>query len=477
MFKLRSIRARLISTYLLLIILPLGSLSLLMLQWLNQYYLIRLQNDMNVEASIITEAVADDMLNGQTIEAKALLNNPPPPLRSQARVFLFDKSGTLIAASDSAFAPVLGQSLAEPGLESALAGRVARGSKISPTTQTRVVYVAQPVVGHGQVVGAVHLSYSLADVEQAEFDLRAIVMTAILAVALIAGLVSLQLMHSITEPLARLSAAAADISRGQFHQRGSENVPTEMFSLSKSFNQMAEALQKSEQVRRMTFANIAHDVRTPLGSIQAATEALIAGAAEQPELRARLLNGVVEQTRYLGRLTNDLLHLAAYEGGGLVLHRTPVDIRVLVLQAVRNVEARAHRQAVMITSDLPASLPQMWADSDRVLEILFNLLDNALTYTPHSGQIRVWAESDSTHGLVRVHVCDNGPGIPADILPDLFKRYWRSNYRRINTNVNMGLGLSIVREIVNAHGGAIAVTNQQAGTDFHFALPIYMDRN
>ena len=476
MFKLRSIRARLISTYLLFIILPLGSLSLVMLQWLNGYYLTRLQNDMNVEASIITEAVADDMLNGQTIEAKALLNDPPPPLRSQARVFLFDRSGALIAASDSAFAPVLGQSLAEPGLDSALNGRVARGSEISPTTNIRVVYVAQPVVGHGQVVGAVHLSYSLADVERAEFNLRAIFVSAILLVAGIASFAGLRLMHGITEPMERLSDAAADISRGQFHQRASENVPSEMFPLSKSFNQMAEALEKSDQIRQMTFANIAHDVRTPVGSIQAATEALIGGAVEQPELRLRLLHGVVEQTRYLGRLTNDLLHLAAYEGGGLILHRTPVDVRVLILQAVRDVEARAHVQAVTITSDLPAALPQMWADSDRVLEILFNLLDNALTYTPHNGQIRIWAESDSTHGLVRVHVWDTGPGIPAEMLPHLFGRYWRGNFQRINTNLNMGLGLSIVREIVNAHGGAIAVANRPNGADFHFALPIYLDQ-
>jgi signal transduction histidine kinase len=473
MFKLHSIRARLISTYLLLIILPLASLSWFMLQWLNQHYLTRLQNDMNVEASIITEAVAHDMLDGRTIEAKALLNNPPPPLRSQARVFLFDKSGILIAASDSAFAPVLGQSLAEPGLESALAGHVTQGSEISPTTNIRIVYVAQPVVGHGQVVGAVHLSYSLSDIEQAEFNGRAILIGAVLLVAAIASFVGLHLMRSITEPLAHLGAAAAEISNGHFEQRASENVPTEMAPLSKSFNQMAEALQKSEQIRQMTFANIAHDVRTPLGSIQAAIEALSAGAVDKPELRERLMSGIVEQTHYLGRLTHDLLRLATYEGGGLELHRNAVDIGELILQAVRDVDARAHLQAVTITADFPASLPKMWADSDRVLEILFNLLDNALTYTPPSGHIRVWAESDAIHGLIRAHVCDTGPGIPAETIPHLFQRYWRGNYRRINANVNMGLGLSIVREIVKAHGGAIAATNHAEGADFHFALPVY----
>ncbi len=473
MFKLRSIRARLIGTYLLLIIMPLSLLSWFLLQWLNQYYLTRLQNDMNAEASIITEAVADDMLNGRTVEAKALLNNPSSPLRSQARVFLFDNSGALIAASDSAFIPALGQSLAEPGLKLALAGRVARGIEVSPTTNIRVVYVAQPIVGSSQVVGAIHLSYSLADIEQAETKLRTILIGVILIVAVIASLISLQLMRSITGPLTRLSVAAADIANGHFDQRVSEKVPIEISLLSKSFNQMAEALQKSEHIRQITFANIAHDVRTPLGSIQAVAEALSAGAIEQPRLRERLLNGLIEHTQYLGRLTNDLLRLAAYEGGDLVLRQTAVDAEMLIRQAVRGVEVRAQHQAVKIAIELPASLPLMWADSDRVLEILFNLLDNALTYTPCGGQIRVWAESDSPHGLVRVHVCDSGPGIPTESLPHLFKRYWRGDYRRANANVNMGLGLNIVHEIIRAHGGAIAVANLPDGPDFHFTLPIY----
>jgi len=472
MFRSRSIRANLVGAYLLLIILPLGWLGWFMLQRLNQSYLTRLQSDMDVEASIITEAVAQDMLNGRSVEARALLNGPLSPLRSQARVFLFDRSGILIGASDSAFAPVLGKPLAEPGLDSALSGRLAHGSKVSPTTQMSVVYVAQPIIGSGQVIGAVQLSYSLSDIEQAEFHLRFVILTAILTVGTVASLVVLQLMHSITEPLARLITVATDIASGHFDQRAAETMPAELSPLSRSFNQMAEALQRSEQIRQITFANIAHDVRTPLGSIQAAAEALSAGAAERPELRERLLNGLVEQTRYLGRLTDDLLRLAAYESG-LVLRRSVVDIGLLIRQAVRGVEVRAQMQAITITVDLPPRLPCVWADADRVLEILFNLLDNALTYTPQHGQIHLWAEADPAHSLVRVHVCDSGPGIPSETIPHLFERYWRGDYRRASAKVNMGLGLSIVHEIVKAHEGTVAIDNHAEGADFHFTLPMH----
>ena len=472
MFKLRSIRNRLIGTYLLIIILPFGLLSWLLLQWFNQYYLTRLQEDMNVEASIINKAIADDMLNGKAVEAKALINNTTSPLRSQARVFLFDKSGSLIAASDSAFASVLGQNPGEPGLQVALAGGVARGTAISPTTNIPVVYVAQPIIVNGQVAGAVHFSYSLADIEQAETKIRLLLMGVILLVIVIASLLGFLLMQGITRPLARLSVAAVEIANGRFDERVSEDVPAEMLPLSQSFNQMAEALQKSEQVREMAFANIAHDVRTPLGSIQAAAEALLGGAIERPGLRERLLNGLVEHTQYLDRLTNDLLRLAVYEGGGLVLRQAAVDLGTLIHQAVRGVEARAQLQGVTISIELPSALPAVWADADRVLEVLFNLLDNALAYTPGNGQIRVWTETDPAQGRVWVHVFDTGPGIPGEKIPHLFKRYWRGDYRRANTHINMGLGLNIVQEIVSAHGGTIAVENLSDGPDIHFALPV-----
>jgi signal transduction histidine kinase len=130
---------------------------------------------------------------------------------------------------------------------------------------------------------------------------------------------------------------------------------------------------------------------------------------------------------------------------------------------------------VEITVDLPPALPLIQVDSDRLLEVLFNLLENALAYTPPGGQIHVSAETDATHAVLWVHVTDTGPCIPDEILPSLFERYWRGDYRQAETGANMGLGLNIVHEILRAHGGVIEVTNLPNGPDFHFSLPIYRD--
>src|SRR5574337_577991 len=323
---LRSIRIRLLSTYLLLTVVPLGLLGWFMLRALDSFYLTRLQDDMRVEAGLIADAVADDVSSGQQVEARALLNNPPPPLKSQARVFLFGTSGRLIAASDSAFAGDVGQSLAEPGLSAALAGRAASGVEVSPASGVSVAYVAQPVTSGKRIVGAIHLAYSLAEIEGALRGLRNLILSAVLVIALLGSLLSLELTRAITGPLERLGAAAADIAGGNFSRRAPEEAPTELAAFARNFNRMAGALQQAEQARQAAFANIAHDVRTPLGSIRAAAEALQAGAVEEPELRARLLAGLVEHVQYLGRLTDDLLRLATYEGGGLILRCTAVDV-------------------------------------------------------------------------------------------------------------------------------------------------------
>lgn len=470
---MRSIRSRLIVTYLLLIVLPLGLLGWFMLQTLDRFYVDRLQDDMSIEAGLIASVVAKDVPDQLGEEALALLNNPPTLLRSQARIFVFDVHRRLIAASDSAFASVLGQSIAEPGLDAALAGQSTRGIESSPATGLPIAYVAQPILNGNRIVGAIHLAYSLAQIQDAQRDLQIILVGVVVAMALVVSLFGLQLARSITRPLTRLERAAAEIARGDLAQRVPADAPAELAALAQRFNQMAEALHEAERTRQASFANIAHDVRTPLGSIQAATEALAAGAVDQPELRQRLLDGLTTQTHYLSRLTNDLLRLAAYEGGGLVLRCSAVSLPRLIDKAVCAFQARAEARSVALVLDVPTSLPAVWVDPDRVLEALFNLLDNALAYTPDGGEICLRAASDDAGRVAWVHVCDSGPGVPDDTRPLLFRRYWRGDYRRTASGANMGLGLSIVREIVKAHDGTIDVANlPHGGADFHFSLPL-----
>ena len=469
---LRSISARLLGAYLVIIALPFGLLGWFMLGALNQFYLARLQDDMSAEAGLLAQIVAPEVVAGEKLETQYLLDKLPLPVKSEARVFVFDNAGRLIGSSDPSFTDSIGSAIPEPGLEAGASGQLGRGVEISAATGEPIAYAAQPILNNGQVVGVVHLSYSLRQIGDAQSQLRLVIAGAVGVTALIASLYGWQLTRSLRRPLARLSAATATLAHGDLAQRVPEDAPTELAHLARNFNQMAESLQNAETARQRSFANIAHDVRTPLGSIRAALEALEGGALDQPDLRARLMSGLFDQLNYLRHLTDELLRLATYEGSGLALHPSRVNVPALLRQVLGYAEPKAAERRITIDCAAAPGLPCAWADADRVLEILFNLLDNALRYTPDGGRIDIEAELDSGRSLV-VHVRDSGAGIPAQELPRIFERYWRGDYRRPGASLNMGLGLSIVQEIVRAHGGKVGVNNLPGGgADFYFSLPV-----
>jgi signal transduction histidine kinase len=144
----------------------------------------------------------------------------------------------------------------------------------------------------------------------------------------------------------------------------------------------------------------------------------------------------------------------------------------LLEQAAAGVAATAQARDVMVQVQAGADLPSVRADADRILEVLFNLLDNALQYTPDGGQVRLSAEPEGPGLGVAVHVCDSGPGLPPEVLPHIFDRFQRGDARRSGSGLNLGLGLSIAQAIVAAHGGRLAAANLPAGgADFYFTLP------
>lgn len=466
---LRSLRAQIIGAYVLIIVLPFSLLGWFMLKSLDQFYLDRLQDDMNTEAALLAQAFALEVQSKQAVETQEVLDKLPQLLGSQARVLVFDTSARLIGVSDSAFAASLGQPLSEPGLAEAIAGRTMRGVQVSPVTDISIAYVAQPIIYEGQIVGAIHLSYSLAQIADAESDLRAVVIGVVTITVLFASIYGLWITRSIRGPLARLEAAAHKIASGDLTQRVPDETTAELAPLAQNFNRMAEALQRAAETRKLTLAHIAHDVRTPLGSIRAAVEALADGAMDQPELRGRLLAGLLDQLQYMRRLTDDLLRLAAYENRGLVLQCKLINLQPLIARAVGSVKAQASARSIRMTYGTTTSLPLVWADPDRLLEVLFNLLDNAIRHTPAGGHIRIVAETD-TRGVC-VRVCDSGQGIPEDILPHIFERPWHAH------QPGVGLGLSIVRQIVKAHNGAVWAANGfEGGAEFCFALPIAAEK-
>jgi two-component system, OmpR family, sensor histidine kinase BaeS len=267
-----------------------------------------------------------------------------------------------------------------------------------------------------------------------------------------------------TAPLDDLVEAAGRVEAGDLSARVDERGPREVRSLARAFNAMGARLEADEASRKTLLADITHELRTPLTVIQGNLEGLIDGVYPADDAH---LTTILEETRTLGRLIDDLRTLALADRGALDLRREDVDLAVLAHETVAGVRAAADAAGIAVTvREVDANLPPVSADPTRIREVLGNLLSNALRHTPPGGSVTVEVARRNGN-LVSVAVCDTGPGIAADVLPRAFERFVRTP-----DSPGSGLGLAIARDLVEAHGGSIAAESPAGGgTSIRFSLP------
>ncbi len=229
-------------------------------------------------------------------------------------------------------------------------------------------------------------------------------------------------------------------------------------------------LRRLEQVRTEFVANVSHELRTPLTAVHGYLETLLGGALEEPEHARRFLEIVFRHTERLGRLINDLTDLSNIELGKVTLRLEPVDLHEVVDSVVEIIEPRATSGGVDVANLVETRLGAVKADRDRLVQILINLVDNAVKYTPR-GAVRIGAHL-TPEGMVEVTVADTGIGIPRADLPRLTERFYRVDRARSRELGGTGLGLAIVKHLVAAHGGELAIESDLgAGTTVRFTLP------
>lgn len=230
-------------------------------------------------------------------------------------------------------------------------------------------------------------------------------------------------------------------------------------------------LRRLERVRRDFVANVSHEFKTPLTAIQGFAETLLGGALDDAEHRTRFVEIIRDHSVRLARLTDDLLKLSQIEAGRLELELRPVEIAELADACAETLKFRAGKKNHEIEVRCDADLPLVMADASRLREVLINLMENAVQYTPPGGHIEVRAEQQN--GMVDVTVADNGIGIPQADQERIFERFYRVDTARSREAGGTGLGLSIARHIVEAHGGDIWVESAVGqGSRFHFSVPV-----
>jgi signal transduction histidine kinase len=283
-----------------------------------------------------------------------------------------------------------------------------------------------------------------------------------LLVVLYGFLYTARSLRRIAAPAADVIEAVGRVADGDLTTRVRERGPRETRALARAFNAMTTRLEAGEEQRRRLLADVSHELRTPLSVVQGNLEALVDGV--HPADEAHLL-AILDETKVLSRLVEDLRTLSLAESGALALHREATEVGALVRETVESFASQAEPAGVSLVAQVSSGLPPVDADPVRAREILSNLVANALRYTPRGGRVTVAAQSDGA--AVAIDVRDTGAGIGPDRIARIFDRFYKSPESR-----GAGLGLAIAKQLVEAHGGEISATSVLGeGTDIRFTLP------
>ncbi|NIS80422.1 MAG: HAMP domain-containing protein [Anaerolineales bacterium] len=464
---LRSLRSRLFFTYLLVagIILALVAITLLVVLVRNIERLELGRLGILLNALVLRDAPAlsrlmPDRLTDFVVRVDQLTN-------VNIRILVVNASGKVIADSRSGKGKlpqdVINRIMSS---EDGLSGRF--GDRGSGTW----LYVSSPINEQRWVIFASPRP-TLRALSIWRDDLLIPLLRAGLVALLVSAILAWLIARWVAAPLGKAAHVARAVASGNYHQKIDVSGPAEAESMAVAFNEMVRRVQASQNSQRDFVANVSHELKTPLTSIQGFAQAILDGTIESAEERMHAAQVIYDESDRLRRLVEDLLDLARIDSGQVAFERQPVDLGTLVHGVVERLGVRAVEQDVRLDNQLPP-LPIIIGDGDRLAQVFTNLIDNAIKHTLEGTKVTLRGEIGT--GWVSIHVDDKGRGIPADELSRIFERFYQLDKARAGGQKRgAGLGLAISREIVQAHGGRlVAQSVVGSGSRFTVQLPIVL---
>lgn len=473
-----SIRARIFINTLFILLLGMGLVGLFSWRAVENLYIETQRENLLAQAQLSAVALQGQPLPEFPAEPYLQTSNIQPGVHSrvlgeQGAVLIglpVPQSDTPLQVPSAENSPFVTPSelLARPEIAAALQGQPASSiRRVASAGNRRILYAAAPIFGEdGAVSGLVYLAMPL---PAAGLPLNAILQlsAAAFVAVLLALLAGTLLARRITTPVEQISQAAGSVNLNQ-------PVPTasgirELDDLGRAFNSMTESLRQSAQARNAFIADVTHELRTPLTVIKGTIETLEDGALDDVAGRGPLLASMQRETERLIRLVNDLLVLTRADAGTLHLELQPLDLAELARARCEHLSILAARRRVQFALTAPDPAPLL-GDADRLSQVLDNLLDNALRYSPENSTVAV--EIRASAGECQCAVQDSGPGISQKHIPFIFERFYRADASRNRQSGGAGLGLSIAKALVLAHGGRISAESVDGqGTTIRFSLP------
>ena len=405
--------------------------------------------------------------------AKMYLNRKAKQVYDEfgAYIAVVDRQGNVMDNLEAAYSadPEFAQSLSGEEISEALL-KVIRGETIriqSRIGDDPVFTVGVPFIRDGFVSGAVFIQTKA---QRIESGLReTLLKTGLLAAAvlLLAGIVVFLYVRSVLKPLNSLTLAAGALAEGNFSVRVDENAgDPELREVSRAFNSMSERLEGVEENRREFVANVSHELRSPITSIRGFAEGMADGVIPVEE-HPKYLRMVADESKRLSVLIGDLLELSRLDRDDAKLEISAFDINEMLRRAIIRRMNDLDAKNIEAACEFETDPCRVWADSDRIEEVVINLLDNAIKFTGEGGKITL--ETRENHGRAEVTVRDNGIGIPPEDRGRIFERFFTAD-RAHTSGKGTGLGLSICRRIMEMHGQDIRLLDTEEGAAFRFTL-------
>lgn len=375
--------------------------------------------------------------------------------------------------------------LASPGLDGKLLGNVLSytelvqgvrdGNIVSVETGASSIFgVPMLIVGYplskGQLSG-IFMCRSMPELQVSLYEMYHSGIVILLLVFLITALVSLHTSRKMTQPLMEMNRAAKEIADGNFEKRVEITSQDELGQLANSFNYMAESLNNIEKSRRSFIANVSHDLRSPLTSIQGFLTAMLDGTIP-PEKHEHYLKIVLEESQRLSRLAEGIVDLSRAQSSKIILEKSKFDINAVIRENSALLEPQLEQKQMQIRVSFVEEQTFVYADQDKISRVVQNLLNNAVKFSKQQGSIEI-ETSFSGKNKVLVSVTDHGAGISEEDQKYIFDRFYKADATRNQDKTGAGLGLSIVREFIQAHGETVAVKSKLGeGSTFVFSLEL-----
>ncbi len=478
----RTLRGRLATTYACLALIGVAASAVYTANTLRSGLRDRVGLDLADQARLLSAAVSEPLAHGDRPAIENYVG--ASATMTHVRFAVVDLQGAMVVTTDAGV-PTDGVTLRD-----ALGGRASM--VIDPSGQLiggyDTVRVTVPVTANDEIVGALEATSTLDELQAIAGRLNATTLLVAVGATLVAAFSAFLLATSVARPAGQVAQAALHLANRRpaglpFGPQATSAFPArlpeprgstdEIRTLVQAFNSLADQLRVHEQARREFASDVSHELHSLASAMQTAAEALELGAAEaNPALAERLIGGLVGHTRRLTRLADDLLELARWEGGRLRVDAQDMDLAELVRGTLDEWTPEARRRGISLQVRLPVGPLPLYGDPIRLTQALGNLVENALKYAGSNGWVRVDV-APPLLGSYEVAVTDSGPGIPLEVLPRVFERYFRVEGRASGGPGGMGLGLAIARAVVLAHGGELTAESPRgSGARFVLRVPV-----